>query len=77
MTTKQRFRNGRYRLEIREKDHLPSHAHLSGGGLDIVIDLETMNVTEGVWPASLKQEVMEWVVKHQKELIEEWKKWRP
>lgn len=29
MTAKQRFRN-RYRLEVRERDHLPPHVHLVG-----------------------------------------------
>jgi len=28
MTTKQRFRNNKYRLEIRERDHGPAHAHV-------------------------------------------------
>ena len=41
MTTKQRFRN-KYRLEIREDDHPPMHAHLVGGGVDVLIDLETL-----------------------------------
>ncbi len=77
MTTKQRFRSGRYRLEVREKDHPPGHVHLTGGGLDVVIDLETLKVRDGVWPASLKEEVMIWVAEHREELIEEWKRWHP
>ena len=31
MTTKHRFRN-KYRLEIRERDHNPAHAHLFRAG---------------------------------------------
>ncbi len=75
MTTKQRFR-GKYRLEIREKDHHPMHVHLSGGAIDVIIDLETMQA-HGLWPASLRDEVMAWVTEHRKELIQEWKKCHP
>lgn len=39
MTTKQRFRN-KYRLEVREDDHLPMHAHLVGSNVDVLIDLD-------------------------------------
>jgi len=41
MTTKHRFRQ-KYRLEIREDDHLPPHAHLAGAEIDVVISLETL-----------------------------------
>ena len=53
------------------------HVHLAGGGLDVVIDLETMTVTKGHWPALLRNEVLVWVSEHRDELIEEWKKWHP
>ena len=33
VTTKQRFRNNKYRLEMRERDHLPMH------GIWLVADL--------------------------------------
>ena len=41
MTTKHRFR-GKYRLEIRERDHGPPHCHLVGGAVDVIIDLATL-----------------------------------
>jgi len=75
MTTKQRFRN-KYRLEIREDDHLPMHAHLVGGSVDVLINLQTL-VCTGAFPRGLRNEVMAWVVANQDELIEEWKKWHP
>jgi hypothetical protein len=31
MSTKYRFRD-KYRIQLREKDHLPPHVHLTGGG---------------------------------------------
>lgn len=74
MTTRHRFRNGKYRLEIREKDHLPMHVHVTGGAFDVRIDLETL-ATMGRWPAGLKAEVLEWIALHRQELIEEWKRW--
>jgi hypothetical protein len=46
MTTKQRFRNNKYRLEVRERDHGPAHVHLTGGGFDVIIDLLSL-VTDG------------------------------
>ena len=74
MTTKHRFHNNKYRLEIRERDHHPSHAHLVGGEYDVVIILETLE-TEGKWPKGLKDEVLLWIKQNRKNLIEEWKKW--
>lgn len=75
MTTKHRFRH-KYRLEIREHDHPPPHAHLVGGSVDVLIDLETLD-TDGAWPRGLRAEVMDWVVQHRDELLEEWRQWHP
>lgn len=74
MTTKQRFRNNKYRLEIRERDHGPAHVHLTGGGFDVIIDLVSL-ATDGEWPRGLREEVLAWVSAHRKELMEEWQKW--
>lgn len=74
MTTKQRFRQ-RYRLEIREDDHPPPHVHLTGGGIDVVISLETIAILQGWAPKTLLQEVLQWVRAHQHELLKEWKAW--
>ena len=76
MTTKQRFRNKKYRLEVRERDHGPAHAHLTGGGFDVIIYLISL-ATEGEWPRGLREEVLAWVSAHHKELMEEWQKWHP
>jgi len=75
MTTKQRFRN-KYRLEIRKDDHPPMHAHLVGGSVDVLMDLQTLACT-GAFPRGLCDEVMAWVMANRDELIEEWKKWHP
>ena len=76
MTTKQRFRSNKYRLEVRERDHLPMHAHLTGGGCDVLIDLATLR-SSGPWPKGLQIEVMAWVSDNRDELVKEWKKWHP
>jgi hypothetical protein len=76
MTTKQRFRNNKYRLEVRERDHGPAHAHLTGGGFDVIIDLVNLD-TVGEWPRGLREEVLNWVSAYRKELMEEWQKWHP
>lgn len=74
MTTQQRFRRDKYRLQVRERDHNPPHVHLVGGGLDIIIDLATLR-SEGCWPKDLRVEVLAWVAAHRDELWEEWHKW--
>jgi hypothetical protein len=53
------------------------HCHLVGGQIDVAIDLETLTVIEGRWPADLAREVLAWIVEHQLELIAEWRKWHP
>lgn len=73
MATKQRFRN-KYRLEIREDDSPPMHAHLVGGSVDILINLQTLTC-EGTFPRGLRDEVIAWVAANRDELIKEWKKW--
>ena len=77
MTTKKRFRNNKYRLELREKDHLPMHVHLVGGSVNVRIDLQTLNIVEGRCPAGLWNEVSTWLRSRRQELIEEWKRWHP
>ena len=52
------------------------HAHLVGGSVDVLINLQTL-VCTGTFPRGLRNEVMEWVTANQDELIEEWKKWHP
>ena len=76
MTTKQRFRNNKYRLEVRERDHGPVHVYLVGGGFDVIIDLVSL-VTDGKWPRGLRAEVLAWVAEHRDELMKKWQKWHP
>ena len=69
------FRN-KYRLQLREKDHEPKYVQLVGGNVNASIDLETLTVVAGEIPASLKIEVMAWLIHNQAVLMEEWKKWQ-
>lgn len=73
MSTKHRFR-GKYRLQVRERDHGPAHVHLTGGGFDVLIYLETLQ-SVGAWPKGLKAEVTHWIEQHHDELMQEWRKW--
>ncbi|WP_295392975.1 DUF4160 domain-containing protein [uncultured Thiodictyon sp.] len=73
MTSKHRFR-GKYRLELRERDHAPAHVHLVGGSVDVIIDLATLD-SDGVWPRGLQADVLAWVTAHRDELMEEWHRW--
>ncbi|SEM39765.1 protein of unknown function [Pseudomonas sp. ok272] len=76
MSTKHRFRD-KYRIQLRERDHLPPPVHLVGGGLDVMISLQTIEVMVGYAPALIVQEAQEWIRAHREELLEEWKRWHP
>lgn len=76
MSTKYRFRE-KYRIELREKDHLPPHVHLTGGGVDVLISLETGEAMLGKAPSAVLKEALTWVRAHQIELMEEWYRWHP
>ncbi len=74
MTTKQRFRSNKYRLEVRERDHGPAHCHLVGGEVDVIIYLTDL-ATDGAWPRGLRAEVMAWVRLNLDDLWKEWQQW--
>lgn len=74
MTTKQRFRGNKSRLEVRERDHGPAHCHLVGGEVDVIIYLADLH-TDGTWPRGLRAEVMAWVQAHLADLWKEWHQW--
>ena len=76
MSTKHRFRD-KYRIQLRERDHLPPHVHLTGGGVDVMISLETVEVMAGQAPALIVKEALEWVRAHREQLLEEWELWHP
>lgn len=76
MSTQHRFRD-KYRIELREKDHLPPHAHLTGGGVDVLIGLDPVAVLLGTAPKPVLDEALAWVQQNQKQLLKEWKKWHP
>lgn len=75
MTTKHRLR-GKYRIELRERDHLPPHVHLVGGEVNVRISLETLKRV-GACPHDLLDEALAWVREHRAELMEQWKLWHP
>ena len=70
------WNHDKYRLQLREKDHLPMHVHLVGGNVNARIDLVDLKVVAGAIPADLKKEVMAWLIENQNDLIAEWKTWQ-
>ena len=76
MSTKHRLRD-KYRIELREKDHLPPHVHLTGGRVDVMISLETGETMLGIAPAAVLKEALAWVQDNRIQLLDEWKKWHP
>jgi hypothetical protein len=59
MSTKYRFRD-KYRIQLREKDHPPPHVHLTGGGVDVMLSLETIEVMMGKAPPLIVKEALAW-----------------
>lgn len=76
MSTKHRFRD-KYRIQLREKDHPPPHVHLTGGGVDVMLSLETLEVMMGKVPSLIIKEAQAWVAAHQTQLLEDWKRCYP
>ncbi|MBV4459772.1 DUF4160 domain-containing protein [Pseudomonas sp. COR58] len=76
MSTKYRFRE-KYRIQLREKDHPPPHVHLTGGGVDVMLSLETVQVMTGRAPPLIIKEALAWVAAHQAQLLEDWKRCYP
>ncbi|MFW9082886.1 DUF4160 domain-containing protein [Pseudomonas sp. P2757] len=76
MSTKYRFRE-KYRIQLREKDHPPPHVHLTGGGVDVILSLEPVEVMMGRAPQLIIKEALTWVVAHQAQLLEDWKRCYP
>ncbi|MBV4484089.1 DUF4160 domain-containing protein [Pseudomonas sp. SWRI153] len=76
MSTKYRFRD-KYRIQLREKDHPPPHVHLTGGGVDVILSLETLEVMMGKAPSLIIREALVWVAAHQAQLLEDWKRCYP
>ncbi|MEB2622183.1 DUF4160 domain-containing protein [Pseudomonas sp. YuFO8] len=76
MSTKYRFRDT-YRIPLREKDHPPPHVHLTGGGLDVMLSLETVEVMAGKAPPLIIKEALGWIRAHQAQLLEDWKRCYP
>ncbi|WP_069563818.1 DUF4160 domain-containing protein [Pseudomonas sp. 1D4] len=64
-------------MELREKDHLPPHVHLTGAGVDVQISLEGGALMLGKAPRVVLEEALAWVSDHRAELLEEWNKWHP
>jgi len=76
MSTLVRFHT-KYRLELREKDHLPPHVHLTGAGVDVMIGLSPVVVLAGKAPRKVQDEALQWVTDNQNALLKEWEKWHP
>jgi len=76
MSTVYRFLHT-YRIELREKDHLPAHVHLTGAGIDVMIALETVQVLMGRAPKFVLAHALQWIQDNQADLLKEWKKWHP
>ena len=65
-----RFRG--IRITINFNDHPPAHIHIRYGGMNAMVDIERLAVSEGYLPARVRQKVIEWATIHQQELRIAW-----
>lgn len=54
------------------KEHNPPHVHILYGEYNGVIDLLTLSIIEGDLPSKATAMAIEWVGKHQEELMTMW-----
>jgi len=57
-------------------EHNPPHFHARYGGHKVAIDIRTLSVLEGRFPARALGMVIEWASQHQIELLENWERAR-
>ncbi|MBP7052727.1 MAG: DUF4160 domain-containing protein [Phycisphaerae bacterium] len=57
-------------------EHNPPRFHARYGGHKVVIDIRTLSLLEGRFPARALGMVIEWASQHQSELMENWERAR-
>ena len=53
-------------------EHGPPHFHAKYAGYEAVVDIRTLEITQGSLPSRAGSLVLEWARKHQAELLEDW-----
>ncbi len=53
-------------------EHNPPHFHARYGSHKVAIDIHTLSVLEGKFPARALGMVIEWASQHQDELLKDW-----
>ena len=53
-------------------DHAPPHFHALYGEYEVLIDIRTLEITEGALPRRALAMVLEWAQLHRAELLEDW-----
>ena len=61
------------KMYFAQAEHNPPHIHAVYGEYNGVIEIQTMNMREGDLPAKAIALSQEWIVVHQKELLDMWK----
>jgi len=55
------------------KEHAPPHFHALYGEFEVLIDIRTLDVIRGAFPARALSLVSEWAGLHRRELMENWR----
>ena len=67
-----RFYGLTIKMYLLGKEHNPPHIHVLYGDYNAVIDLQTLEMTEGDLPAKGLAMVREWAAAHQGDLLDIW-----
>ncbi|MDR0873315.1 MAG: DUF4160 domain-containing protein [Prevotellaceae bacterium] len=54
-------------------EHNPPHFHAQYGEYNCCVDIQSLSVIEGYFPARALGLVVEWAILHKSELLENWK----
>ncbi len=53
-------------------DHAPPHFHVEYAEFKAVVDIQRLELSEGLWPRRAQELVLDWAELHQNELLSDW-----
>lgn len=63
-------------IRMFRKDHEALHFHASYGEHELLVGIEPSTILEGHAPPRVRSMVVEWAVRHQSELLQNWERCR-
>lgn len=60
------------RMYFLESEHNPPHIHCEYGEFGAAVDIRTLQILDGLLPARVYRQVVEWASRHQEDLLAMW-----